>query len=161
MALRRGPLQDSALIARKIGRPGHMRIYASREYLRRRGTPRRPEDLSEHDCLVMTGLRDPAIWRFRRGRKRVAVEVRARAALNSFNLLGELAAAGLGIARLPEFVGERAAPGGGLRTVLDAFVEPPYEWHAVYPSARNVSPKLRALLEVFSERAGAAHWGKP
>ncbi|HWL89284.1 MAG TPA: LysR substrate-binding domain-containing protein, partial [Polyangiaceae bacterium] len=150
---------DSTLMVRKIGRPGHMRLYASRDYLRRRGEPRRPEDLVDHDCLIMTGLHQPATWRFRSGRKRIAVEVRARAGINSFNLLRELALAGHGIARLPEFVGGRALPKGALRTILDDFVEAPYDWHAVYPSARNMSPKVRALLEVFEEHSEGAHWG--
>ncbi|AKV04411.1 Transcriptional regulator, LysR family [Labilithrix luteola] len=160
LALRRGPLENSTLVARKLGRPGHMRVYASRDYLRRRGEPRHPEDLAHHDCLVMTSLRQPVIWKFRQGRKRIAVEVRPHAGVNSFTLLCELAVAGHGVARLPEFLGERALPAGTLRTVLDAFVEPPYEWHAVYPSARHVSPKVRALIQVFSELSAAAHWGQ-
>jgi DNA-binding transcriptional LysR family regulator len=150
VALRRGPLQDSTLFSRKIGPAWHLRLYASRDYLQRRGEPRKPEDLGKHDCLVMTGMHNPGRWAFRRGRKRIAVEVRARARANSFQLLSELAAAGQGIARLPELLGERA-PRGTLRSVLDDFVEGPSEWHVVYPSARHASPKLRALLEVFDD----------
>ena len=159
MALRRGPLEDSTLIARKIGRPAHMRLYASRAYLRRHGEPRIPADLAQHDCMIMTGLRNATTWHFRSGRKRIAVEVRPRARINSFNVLCELVVAGHGIARLPEFVGDRARPERKLRTVLDSFVEPAYEWHAVYPSARNVSLKLRAFLEVLSACSTAAYWG--
>jgi DNA-binding transcriptional LysR family regulator len=159
LAVRRGPLQDSTLVTRKIGGQMHVRVYASRDYLDRRGAPRRPEDLADHDCLVMTGLRHPATWMFRRGRKRVVVDVTPRACVNSFHVLRELAVSGHGIAQLPEFLGERAVPRGALRTVLDAFVEPPYEWHAVYPSARNLTAKVRAFLDVLAERATAAHWG--
>ncbi|NUP08199.1 MAG: LysR family transcriptional regulator [Polyangiaceae bacterium] len=155
-ALRRGPLQDSTLFSRKIGPSWRLGLYASRDYLQRRGEPRKPEDLLEHDCLVMTGLHNPARWTFRRGRKRITVDVRARAKANSFQLLSELAVAGQGIARVPELVGERAAPRGALRSVLDEYGDEPFEFHLVYPSARHASPKLRALLETFED----AHAGR-
>jgi DNA-binding transcriptional LysR family regulator len=159
LAIRRGPLPDSTLITRKVGHPMHLRLYASRVYLQRRGAPRRPEDLAAHNCLVMSGLRNPTTWMFRRGRKRVAVEVRPHVGINSFHVLRELAVAGHGIAKLPEFLGQQGLPDSMLRTVLDAFVEPPFEWHAVYPSARNLSAKVRSFLDVLAECASAAHWG--
>lgn len=157
-ALRPGPLPDSTLVARSLGRPERMRLYASGDYLRRRGVPRRPGDLVEHDCLVMSSMRQPTRWPFRDRRKRVTVEVKARAEVNSFRILRDLAVAGHGIARLPDNLGDRAQT-GKLRTVLDDFVEPALEWHLLYPSARNASPKVRALLEVFTECSTAAQFG--
>jgi DNA-binding transcriptional LysR family regulator len=148
LALRAGPLPDSSLVARRLGRPLTMRLYASADYLRRRGTPRRPEALVHHDCLVMSGHRTPTTWMFRGKRKPVAVEVRPRVAANSFKVLLDLCGAGHGIARAPDFpMGEHA----GLVTVLDEHCLPPTQLHALYPSARNLSPKSRAFLDLLEE----------
>ena len=155
LALRMGRLPDSSLIAKKLRAPGHLRVYASPQYLTRHGTPKRPEQLEKRDCFIMTGQSDPSVWRFQASKKPLAVNVRTRASANSFVLLRELAAAGLGIARLPEYIAAPAVEAGKLRAVLDAFQPPAMPWHAVYPSARHLSPTLRAFLALVDEHYGA------
>lgn len=153
LAIRPGELPDSTLIARKLGRPQRLRLYASPAYLRRRGEPRRPEDLGRHDCLVLHTR--STTWDFRGTRAPRSVAVRARVAANSLVVLRDLAVAGRGIARLPEFFGAAAVRARRLRTVLDEFAPPPVYVHALYPSARNVSPTVRALLALLEERSAA------
>jgi DNA-binding transcriptional LysR family regulator len=155
LAVRSGQLADSSLIAKRLSAVGAMRLYASAEYLKARGEPRRPEHLSEHDCLVMSSQSSANLWSFQVQRKIVAFSVKARAIANSFVVLRQLAAAGLGIARMPETLGN-AQTGGKLRTVLDAYAPPPIPLHAIYPSARHLSPKVRALVELL-EKNFAAH----
>jgi DNA-binding transcriptional LysR family regulator len=156
LALRMGPLPDSSLIAKKLRTPGHLRVYASPSYLARYGDLKKPQQLETRDCLVMTGQTEPSVWRFQVKKKATAVTVRARASANSFVLLRELAVAGLGVARLPEYIAAPAVEGGKLRAVLDAFQPPAMPWHAVYPSARHLSPKLRALVALVEEHYGRA-----
>jgi len=79
----------------------------------------------------------------------VLVEVDPHVAVNSHMVLRALAIAGHGIARLPEQQVERACRTGQLRVVLEKLAGPRLPWHAVYPSARHVSVKLRILLEVL------------
>jgi DNA-binding transcriptional LysR family regulator len=154
VALRSGALPDSGLVARRLRIPGSMRYYASPAYLAARGTPRRPRDLASHDCLIMTGQSEPRVWKFSVGKKVVAVTVRPSAEANSFVVAGELAKAGLGIARLPAYVATKVFGHDALRPVLDAFVpESTGALHAVYPSARHLSPKVRAFLELLDEHA--------
>ena len=130
-----------------------MRLFASGEYLRRRGEPKRPEELAEHDCLVMSSQSSARVWSFRNNRKLVEVKVRARAVANSFIVLRHLTAAGHGIARMPEYLGSMPMPGTNkVRTVLDAFAPPPKPMHVVYPSARHLSPKVRALIDLLENR---------
>jgi DNA-binding transcriptional LysR family regulator len=152
LAVRAGPLSDSSLIARRLG-PAHLRLYASPEYLRRRGTPRRPRDLVRHDCLVMTNHLEPETWSFRRksGSKpeSITVDVEPRIAVNSFRVLRALAIAGQGITRLPDHLGAEAVRDGTLRSLLDGHAPPPAYWHAVYPSARHQSSKVRGFIEVL------------
>jgi len=154
LAIRSGPLADSSLIARVLP-AGAYRIYASAAYLRRRGQPRSPAQLRDHDCVLMSGHQAPGRWQFRTGRRTITVEVRGKIRVNSLGVVCALAAAGHGIARLPEHIGDTAP---GLRRILDHLAPEPIAWHAVYPSARNMSPKVRAFLDVLDHqlRTGAA-----
>lgn len=145
VAIRAGALPDSSLIARRLGSPGHMRLYASAAYLKRYGTPRHPRELAEHRCMVMTGQSSPLSWAFAQRGKRIAIKVKPYVEANSFTLLAELVAAGHGIARLPDYMAAQHE----LVRVLDELAPPPMAWHAVYPSSRHLSPKVRTLVELL------------
>jgi DNA-binding transcriptional LysR family regulator len=146
VALRVGPLNDSRLVARRVASPQSMRLYASEAYLHAAGTPRHPDDLAGHRCLVMSGAREARTWRFERGREKFAVNVQPHAEVNSFLVLAELARRDLGLVRMPESYATDAA----LRQVLKAFVPASRDCYLVYPSARHVSPALRAMIELVA-----------
>jgi DNA-binding transcriptional LysR family regulator len=150
LALRAGVVPDSTLIDRKLGPPQRLLTYASEAYLRRRGTPRRPADLTRHDCLVMTAHREGAAWTYFVRNKAVRVRVRPRLTANSFGLVRALAEEGLGITRVPEALARSA--GRGLRVVLEDCAPPPRHWHVLYPSARHLSVKVRSLIDVLHAR---------
>lgn len=152
VAIRAGVLEDSTLIARRLGSGGTFRIYASPSYLRERGVPKRPSDLASHDCMVMTNQSHPTNWQFRGKRKPIVVGIRPRLAVNSFLVLRAVTVAGRGLARLPAYIGDPLCESGALTTVLDDFALPAWQWHAVYPSARNLSPKVRALIDLLERR---------
>ena len=153
LAIRGGALPDSSFVARRLTIPGSMRVYASPSYLKARGTPRQPRDLEAHDCLVMTGQSQPLRWPFTVARKPVSITVKPRAQANSFVVLRELARAGLGVARLPDNLAKPDVDAGILRPVLNSFVPVTSGGglRAVYPSARHLSPKVRALLDLLEE----------
>lgn len=148
VAIRAGALRDSSLIARALGAPQAFVICASRGYLARHGTPKHPRDLAGHRCLVMHDHQTPAVWELVDGRRRIAVPMVDAVAVNSFALLRELAVAGLGIARLPQFIAAPALADGSLRAILRAH-SPTQAFHALYPSARHLSPRVRAFLDVL------------
>jgi DNA-binding transcriptional LysR family regulator len=158
LALRAGTLPDSTLMARRLGNPTRMLLVASPDYLHRRSPPRHPTDLARHDCMVMSGARTPTTWSFLVGGKRLDVDVDPRLAVNSHLVLRDLAVAGQGIARLPESFTVTARRSGRLRAVLERYAGAPLAWHAIYPSARHLSAKLRILLDLFETRLrGRAH----
>jgi DNA-binding transcriptional LysR family regulator len=99
----------------------------------------------------MSGQSTPLVWTFHQRGRPLPIKVRPKATVNSFKLLRELAAAGHGITRLPDYL---AAQGGPqiLRCILDDFAPPPMLWHVVYPSALNLSLKVRALAELLEKR---------
>ena len=75
VALRIGTLADSSLIAVRIGEIRRV-VCASPAYLKSRGTPKSPDDLSAHDCISYAPIQSPTTWRFKRGPDRIR---RARA----------------------------------------------------------------------------------
>lgn len=147
IALRSGVLPDSTLVARRLGPPGQLRVFASAAYLKRHGTPKHPRELAQHACLVMSAQSAPTQWTFQHKKKPFVVKVRPRAEVNSFLLLRALAEAGHGIARLPDYLADEAPL--QLTRILDAFAPDPMPWHAVYPSSRHLSPKVRAFIDLL------------
>jgi DNA-binding transcriptional LysR family regulator len=147
LAIRIGPLADSRLVARRLGPGQELGVYASPAYLRRAGTPRKPRDLLGHRCLVMSGAQSPTSWSF--GKEQVIVT--PHVAINSFKVLARLAVAGLGVARLPGMYAASLVARRELRLLFTDFKlgRDPY---AVYPSARHVSPAMRAMVDLLGER---------
>jgi DNA-binding transcriptional LysR family regulator len=153
VAIRAGHLPDSSLVAQHLGGT-KMLVVASPTYLRRRRRPEVPADLAEHACLVF-GSAETATWTFADGRRQVDVQVRGPLCANSFFVLREAAAAGLGIARVPALLAERAIAERRLVSLLDAHAPPAVPLHALYPSARYLSPKVRVFVEMLRARVGS------
>lgn len=163
LALRAGDLPDSSLVARAVGGPeaqasGRFRCYASPAYLAAHGTPRTPRDLSAHACIFYGSTERGAKWTFVLRRRRVLVPIKPRIACNSFFVLIDAALAGQGIARVPSFFAAEAEAKGTLVPVLDDFAVPPAALHAVYPSAHNLSPRVRAFLDLLTEHFAVGPW---
>jgi DNA-binding transcriptional LysR family regulator len=160
LAIRVGPLEDSTLVARRLGKPRPLKLFAARGYLERHGVPRRPEDLRDHACLAMSGSQTPTKWRFAGKRGPLSVEIKPRVLVNSYRLLGDYVAAGLGISFLPWVVAAPLLSRKLVVSVLDAYLRPAVAWHAVYPSARYLSLKVRAFVELLEAHFRHAPWLK-
>lgn len=152
IALRVGPLRDSALMARRLGGPQHTGIFASPAYLRGAGIPTDPRELSDHRCLVMHGAQSPTLWPFRGARRLRTVTVTPHMSVNSIQVLCALALAGLGLARVPASYAAPAVAAGQLVEVLQPFAPPPRQLFAVYPRALASSPALRGMLDLLTEK---------
>ena len=150
LVLRIGPLEDSTLIARRIG--SVERVYcASPEYLAQRGTPLKPDDLGDHDCLPY-GHGRQVQWRFLSKGKVQSVNVSGRMRVNNGELLRDTAIAGLGVTYLPTFIVADALQDGRLVTVLEDFAPEALTLSAVYPQHRQSSRPVQALVEFLRER---------
>jgi DNA-binding transcriptional LysR family regulator len=77
VGVRIGALPDSSLVAIRVGTTRRV-LCASPAYLAARGTPRRPEDLAEHDCINYAGFSLPDAWTFVRNKEVIAVPVHTR-----------------------------------------------------------------------------------
>lgn len=150
VALRAGTLADSSLRARLLTQSGTT-CFASPAYLERKGTPKTPEALVEHDTLGFGTERTDVRWPFVVRGKRREVVLRPRVTANSFLLLRELAELGLGIARVPRTIVERTQK-AKLVEVLTPFAPPPTPMHAVYAPGRDSSPAVRAFLDALTRK---------
>jgi DNA-binding transcriptional LysR family regulator len=158
LAIRLGVLDDSSLVARKICDVERL-VCASPAYLARRGTPRRPEDLLQHNCLWVTSAPVHRRWPFatRQGRKSILVS--GNVAAGDGEALLELALQGLGIVRLADFlVGPEIAKGRLLPLLADVHDPTPIPLQAVHAYGRQRSPKVAAMIEFLLESFGGAPW---
>jgi DNA-binding transcriptional LysR family regulator len=158
VALRITRLRDSSLVARKLATTS-LHVCAAPAYLKRRGTPERPEDLIHHDCLRYTHLRTEDEWRFYGAEGRIRVPVSGSLATGNGTMLREAAAQGIGLAMLPRFMVDEDLRSGRLVTVLDDFAPRPLGIYAVHASGRTPAPRLRALLDVLAAEFRSPRWG--
>lgn len=148
VAIRIAPLKDSGLIARRLAdNPKH--IYAAPAYLERHGTPRTIEDLANHDCLTWTNFTH---WQFVVGGKERSVPVSGRFSSSSVDGFLSACVSGLGLAQLSAWDAQDEVAKGRLVPVplADASPRDLAIW-AVFPSRRQVLPKLRIFLDRFQE----------
>ncbi len=155
VALRLGALGTTSLVARRVRETRWVTV-AEPGYLARRGEPKRPDDLAEHDCLkfVTPGGR-PAEWAFLDDGRAATVAVPSTLLLDQGELLAEGARAGLGIAQVLDFMADGDLREGRLVEVLPSFsaVGPPV--HVLYSEGRRRSPRVRAFVEFVLEELGA------
>jgi DNA-binding transcriptional LysR family regulator len=154
VAIRFGALADSLLTARKLGESGRV-IVAAPEYLARHGTPAVPEDLHAHNCLNFNFRRAEPIWPFRRGGADIVLSVKGNIEANNGETLGQLAAAGVGVARVGAFSVVDDIAAGRLVPILEDFNPGDVELiHAVFVGGSQTPARVRAFVDFLSERLG-------
>ncbi|MBO9624402.1 MAG: LysR family transcriptional regulator [Sphingomonas sp.] len=151
VAVRFGPLPDSSLTARKIGETGRV-IVASPDYLARAGVPLVPEDLHNHNCLNFNFRRAEPVWPFRRAGKDFAMSVRGNIEANNGETLGQLAAIGVGIARVGAFSVANELADGRLVPILEEFNPGDVEQiHAVFVGGASTPARVRVFVDFLAE----------
>ena len=146
LALRVGELADSSLAARRLGELTYG-LYAAPGYLQRRGAPKSLRALDRHALVMFTGGAFRAGWRLADAHGESLIEGPWRLRVNHAFAARDAAAAGLGIALLPDLV----ARGTPLVRVLPKAACPRVPFHAVFPSARFLAPKVRAFVDLALE----------
>ena len=156
LVIRVGMLADPSLIARRIGTTRRVTV-ASAEYLGRRGRPMTPADLRQHDCVVYTRLATGNRWHFGGPDGPISVDVRGRLRADNSEAVREAVVNGAGIAVIPVWMFTDEISSGRVQIILDAFEPSALPIHAVYPSRRQVSAKVRAMIDFLAAAfAGSA-----
>ncbi len=153
LALRMGHLEDSSMVARVLGK-SRSRLYASPDYVRRRGAPQAPADLQDHACLSFQSRAGGVHWSFRVGEERLGVPIRGPLRADSLLLLREAAARGQGIAMLPRWIAREFVEDGRLVEVLgDATLDPPSTpIQALFADRRYLAAKISSFLDFLGAR---------
>lgn len=156
VALRVGTLSDSPLVARKLGQT-RMLLCASPAYLARKGTPRSPADLLEHDWLAADMLSGGLTFFDDKGLGH-KVKPKPRVVCNNVLPLRQFTLVGQGVSLQPEGEIAEDLAQGRLLELLPGFRVPPMEIHAITPQ-REIPEKVRrvitALRSHFAEPSGA------
>jgi len=130
-------------------------VCANPSYLAARGTPKAPEDLTEHDCIVYEGFLGPDVWKFVRDGTDVAVTVQPRLVVSNVEAACDAARAGIGLAWALSYHAKASIEEGMLTTVLDAFQPATLPVNFVYTRGRFMPIKLRAFLDFAAPRLKA------
>ncbi len=152
VAVRIGPLKDSALVARVLA-PNRLVLCASPAYLAEHGTPSHPEQLSGHQCLVLDGFNP---WQLRDGAGKVhSVRVAGRLQSDNGEALRDAAIDGLGIAYQSTWAVAEHLDSGALVRLLPGFpIASDSVVAALYLNRRFLPLKTQAFIDFFSARFG-------
>jgi DNA-binding transcriptional LysR family regulator len=141
---------DVQVVARKLGIGARVCV-ASPAYVAARGSPKSPDELVDHDCLVV-GPSRLITWPFEHDARTHAIAVTARYAVSSVELVHRAALAGHGITVLPTFLCAGDLATGRLVAVLDGWSPGEVAVHLVYPSHRHLPLRVRAFVDLVVER---------
>jgi len=156
VAIRSGPLCDSALKARKLLESRRV-IFASPAYLKAHGVPTRPRDLDGHNCLRFNFRRSLDEWPFRDLSigEPFTRPVTGNAHGNRGVILRRLALDGVGLARLGAFHVEHDIADGRLVPVLEDYNADDIELiHAVYVGHEHLAARIRTFVDFLADAIG-------
>lgn len=143
------------MVQLRLTEPGRFIVAGAPSYLSRRGTPDRPQDLLQHDCIGIRASTHGAryAWELERGKKTWRVPVQGAVTTNDTHLMRQLAVAGVGLmyAFEPEIADDLRR--GNLRIVLEVYAAAVPGFFLYFPSRSQVSPAFRAFADVARELA--------
>ncbi|MBB3118179.1 LysR family transcriptional regulator [Pseudoduganella violacea] len=151
-AVRGGALDDSTLIARRIGVINFVTC-AAPAYLARFGTPQHPRELERHRCVNYFSSKTGKTfdWNFTRDGERVQLPMPGLIALNDSNAYVQAGLAGLGVVQMTDFALLPLIRDGRMVPILDDWATDPLPIHVVYPQNRHLSAKVRVFVEWVSD----------
>jgi DNA-binding transcriptional LysR family regulator len=148
LAVRGGPLEDSSLIAQKVG-TSDLALYASEAYLARRGTPKTLEELAEHECVLYRD-RTRSKWTLEGPNGVESVVVQGSITSDDVTFLAGAMVAGAGIGLIPAFRGCIE-----LTRVLPDYAIRGSPVHVVAPSVRHETAAVATFREYLVKRLSA------
>ncbi|SON53244.1 LysR family transcriptional regulator [Vibrio tapetis] len=147
-------LDDSSLIAKKLLK-SHSVTIAAPSYLKKYGTPQRPEDLSSHHALCYSLTKNDDQWDFEtKAGDSVTVKVNKRFITNSSQLELELCKSGQGITRMPVFNLSDELKTGELIELFPELPKLPIYIYVVYVSRKHVSATVRSFVNFITQEIG-------
>lgn len=156
LAIRLGKLTDSSMMARRLGSRTQY-VCASPNYLAARGAPHSLSELERHNCLQ--GTLDH--WRFQENGRERTIRLKGNLRCNSGRALLDAALKGIGIVQLPDYYVADSLERGLLVALLTQYQPPGEGIWALYPHNRQLSPKVRLLLDFLAEQLAEQQAQRP
>ncbi|MCW9025217.1 MAG: substrate binding domain-containing protein, partial [Gammaproteobacteria bacterium] len=152
-------LPDSSLIERRLA-PIQFVMCASPAYLEQMGVPQSPDELSEHQCLVYSLLRDFDYWSlYDNDGKEIRTKIYPTLKASTGEFLKDAAVEGLGIILVPSFIAYKEVESGALVQLLEEYQLPQLDACAIYPQTRHLSQRVRAFVDFLVKRfEGTPYW---
>lgn len=157
VGIRAGALADSSLVARSLGSVTWF-LVATSGYLKRRRRPQVPDDLKDHPCLLFGAGSTTVSLRLHSAEQSVQVPIAAHLLVSDMDVLHAAASAGIGIALLPGYHCIDDLRVHRLERVLRDWNAPATPVHAVYPTARHLSAKVKSFVEHLQKRMTPPPW---
>ncbi len=147
VAIRIGQLDDSSLIARRLGST-RIHCAAAPAYLDRYGIPGHPDELIRHNCLTYRHARERSdVWVFSDQGRPLAVRVKSSLRGDNGLALCQAAVAGLGVVRMPSFIIGGHLTRGRLVPILADYLDAHLPIYVVYPSGSHLPAKTRVFID--------------
>lgn len=151
IALRAGELEDSSLVARRIGHFGRA-VVASPRYLERYGTPSSVAELDRHRVITYTANPQLNRWPLAAGNKERFYHARGQVRSDNIMMTLALARQGVGIGRVMDLLAQPLIRSGELVALLEDSIEPQsVPIHALILQERHRLPKVRACIDYWVE----------
>ncbi|WP_188612120.1 LysR family transcriptional regulator [Chelatococcus reniformis] len=145
-SIRVGYLPDSNLIARRVG-PIYGKLVASPDYIKVHGSPEAPEELASHQAL----MQGTEAWQLMDGEKILTIHPQGRFKADNGTALAAAAAAGLGVAWLPDCLIDEYVASGALVPVMTRYPPPPAGVYVIRPPGQYPARKVQVFTELMIE----------
>ena len=151
-AIRMGELEDSNLVARKLGYFSNV-LCASPGYLARHGTPTCLDDLKRHQCInyVYPTNGRAYQWQFDSPDGPVALDIDAHLLINDGESVIQAAIAGLGIIQMPHWLAAGPIGHGKLQVIMEDTISTGSPVWIVYPQKKHLSARVHAFIDWVQE----------
>lgn len=157
LAVRIARLPSSSLICRKLCTT-RVVLCASPDYLTRAGTPSHPSELANHRILAYSQLATGKTWQFDGPEGPLTVRVEPSLYTNNGDSCRIAALQGGGLILQPDFLIGEDLRSGALIEVMPEYRSTEFGIHAVYPTRKYVSPKVRLMIEYLSAAFARPAW---
>jgi DNA-binding transcriptional LysR family regulator len=152
VAVRVGEVADSRLLSRKLG-VHRVGAFASPDYLNRRGMPRHPDDLVDHDCVTFRYQSSGQLlrWPFQVGSRRIEIVPAHTVVTDASDAVAEIAIAGGGVCVSPTYVAASSVAAGKLVPVMASYAVDLFPITALWAESRRGNPNVRAFVAFLVE----------
>lgn len=148
VGIRIGDLPDSSMKAIRVGAVRRV-LCASPEYLEKRGIPKSPAELAQHDIVAASAVSPSIEWKFGQGAAASSARIKPRLLVTTNDAAIDAVSQGFGISRLLSYQVAGHADSGKLKIILSEFEPATMPIHVIHREGRYASAKVRTFVDLM------------